>query len=288
MKPFTLITSYRLLIVLAVLCNMWGGFLLSPHMYADEPLVVGTSAIHSAVKDLSGKDSELAIVVPPDLCPGHFDLKPGDIEKFINAKLVILHTWQKDLPAIKSLIHGTNPPPDKIVYIQVEGNWLLPKNYIKGLEQIGKVLIKAGLLSEEDFKKQFEKRKKEIVSFEQQVLNSVKEIQPENIPVIASVFQSDFVKWLGFKVVDTFPRAEEINLSLWGNLLKKGKEENVKIVVENQQSGEIDLVKRLSTELNAQSVILSGFPYTCSSCNSWEASVQNNINSLLEALKKIN
>ncbi|HOQ33067.1 MAG TPA: zinc ABC transporter substrate-binding protein [Candidatus Hydrogenedens sp.] len=286
MKFFSIFTSYRLLIVLAVLYNMWGGLLLSPHMYADEPLVVGTSAIYSAVKDLSGKDSELAIVVPPDLCPGHFDLKPGDIEKFINAKLVILHTWQKDLPSIKSLIHGTNPPPEKIAYIQVEGNWLVPQNYIKGLEQIGKVLIKAGLLSEENFKKQFDKRKKEIDNFEQQALKSIKDIHPENIPLIVSAFQSDFVNWLGFKVVDTFPRAEEINLSVWGNFLKKGKEENVKIVVENQQSGEIDLVKRLSTELNAQSTILSSFPYACSSCNSWEASVQNNINSLREAIKK--
>lgn len=287
MKTLIKITSYKLLIVLAVLCNMWGGFLLSPHMYAEEPLVVGTSAIHSAVKDLTGKDSELAIVVPPDLCPGHFDLKPGDIEKFINAKLVILHTWQKDLPAIKSLIRGTNPAPEKIAYVQVEGNWLVPNIYIKGLEQIGSILIKAGLLSEEDYKKQFEKRKKEIDSFEQQVLNKIKDIHPGTIPIIASTFQKDFLNWLGFKVVDTFPRAEEINLSFWGNLLQKGKEANVKIVVENQQSGEIDLVKRLSTELNAQPAILSSFPYACSICNSWEASVQNNINSLLESVKKI-
>ncbi|MGC8846601.1 MAG: metal ABC transporter solute-binding protein, Zn/Mn family, partial [Candidatus Hydrogenedens sp.] len=161
MKHFIIFTSYRLLIVLAVLCNMWGG-ISSPHIYADEPVVVGTSAIHSAVKDLTGKDTELAVVVPPDLCPGHFDLKPGDIEKFINAKLVILHTWQKDLPAIKSLIRGTNPPPEKVVYIQVEGNWFVPKNYILGLEKVGAELIRAGLLTEDNYKQRIEKRKKEI------------------------------------------------------------------------------------------------------------------------------
>ncbi|HOK08964.1 MAG TPA: zinc ABC transporter substrate-binding protein [Candidatus Hydrogenedens sp.] len=283
MKPSSIFT-FRLLFVLAVSCYMWGGF-LSPHIYADKPIVVGTSGIHSAVKDLTGKDTELAIVVPPDLCPGHFDLKPSDIEKFINAKLVILHTWQKDLPAIKSLIRGTNPSPEKVVYIQVEGNWLVPKNYILGLEKVGAELIKAGLLTEESYKQQIDKRKKEILNFEQQILNNIKVFQPENFPVITSVFQSDFMNWLGFKVVATFPRTEEINLSLWGEILSKGKKEKAKIVVENLQSGEIELVKRLASELNAQSVILSGFPYACPSCNSWEASVQNNIDILLKAVK---
>ncbi len=287
MKLFLDITSLRLLIVLAVLCYMWGGF-LSPHIYAEEPIVVGTSAIHSAVKDLTGQETELAVVVPPDLCPGHFDLKPGDIEKFIHAKLIILHTWQKDLPAIKSLLRGTNPPDEKVMYIQLEGNWLVPKNYIIGLEKVGEILIKAGLISEDDCKKQITKRKKEISSFEQQILNNLKNVQPENISVITSIFQSDFVNWLGFRNIATFPRAEEITLSLWGELLNKGKTNKVKIVIENLQSGEVDLVKRLSTELNSQSVVLSGFPYTCPTCNSWEASVQNNIDILLKAIKNIN
>lgn len=287
MKISLNITSYRLLIVLAVLCYMWGGP-LSPHIYAEGPIVVGTSAIHSVVKDLTGKDNtELAIVVPPDLCPGHFDLKPGDVEKFINAQLIILHAWQKDLPAIKSLLRGTNPPTEKVVYIQVEGNWLVPKNYIVGLEKIGMILVKSGLLNEENYQKQMDKRKKEISDFEQRILNNIKIIQPQNIPVVSSIFQSDFINWLGFKTVATFPRAEEINLSLWGELLKKGKTENVKIVIENKQSGEVELVKRLAAELNAQSVILSGFPYTCPTCNSWEESVQNNINILLKAVKDI-
>ncbi len=284
MKRYVNLTSYRLLIVLAVLCLMWGG-VISPHIQAEEPIVVGTSAIHSAIKDLTGKDTELATVVPPNLCPGHFDLKPGDIEKFINAKLIILHNWQKELPAIKSLIRGTNPPPEKVVYIDVEGNWFVPKNYIAGLEKIGGILVKSGLLSEEDYKTKLEQRKKEINDFEQKVLSDIRNIQPENIPVIVSIFQKDFLSWLGFKVVNTFPRAEEISLALWGELLNKGKQENVKIVVENLQSGEIELVKRLASELNAKSVILSGFPYACSTCNSWETSVQNNINMLINAIK---
>ncbi len=269
-----------------MLCYMWGGLLL-PHIYAEAPIVVGTSAIQSAVKDLCGTQTELAVVVPPDLCPGHFDLKPGDVEKFINAKLIILHTWQKDLPAIKSLLRGTNPPGEKVVYIQLEGGWLVPKNYIVGLEKVGEALVKSGLLTEEDYKKQLEKRKTEISHFEQQVLTNIHKSHPETITVISSIFQSDFVSWLGFKVVATFPRAEEVNLSLWGELLNKGKIEKIKIVIENLQSGEIELVKRLASELQAQSVVLSGFPYTCPTCNSWEASVQNNIDILLKTIKNI-
>ena len=129
-----------------------------------------------------------------------------------------------------------------------------------------------------------DKRKKEISIFEQQILNNIKCFQPENIPVITSIFQTDFTNWLGFKTVATFPRAEEITLSLWGDLIKKGKNAGVKIIIENLQSGEIELVKRLSTELNAYSVVLSGFPYTCPTCNSWESSVQNNINILLKVI----
>ncbi|HOV32135.1 MAG TPA: zinc ABC transporter substrate-binding protein [Candidatus Hydrogenedens sp.] len=273
----------RFLIVLVLLISICCAFATS-HLYADEIIVVGTSAIHSAIKNLTGKDTELAIVVPPDLCPGHFDLKPGDIEKFLNAKLIILHTWQKELPSIKSLIRGTNPPKEKVAYIQVEGNWFVPQNYIRGLEEIGKVLITAGLLTEEDYKKQFERRKNEILAFEQQTIQKVKKYNPEDIHLISSTFQSDFVNWLGFKVVATFPRTDEFNLSSWGELLNKGKKEHVNIVVENLQNDEIEIVKKLSSELNAEPVILSSFPYTCPTCNSWEISVENNITTLLNAI----
>jgi len=273
----------KFLIVLVLLISICCGFAIS-HLYADETIVVGTSAIHSAIKDLTGKDTDLAIVVPPDLCPGHFDLKPGDMEKFLNARLIILHTWQKELPSIKSLIRGTNPPKEKVAYIQVEGNWLVPQNYMRGLEEIGKTLITAGLLTEEDYKKQFEKRKNEILAFEQETIQKVKKCNPENIYLISSTFQSDFVNWLGFKVIATFPRTEEFNLSSWGELLDKSKKEHVNIVVENLQSDEIEIVKKLSSELNAKPVVLSGFPYACPTCNSWEASVENNITILLNAI----
>lgn len=276
--------NYKIfLIVLVLLVNICCVFEIS-HLYADEPIVVGTSAIHSAVKDLTGKDAELAIVVPPNLCPGHFDLKPSDIEKFLNAKLIILHIWQKELPSVKSLIRGTNPPREKVAYIQAEGNWFVPQNYIRGMEEIGKVLISAELLTEEDYKKQFEKRKNEILAFEQETIQKVKKYNPENIQLISSALQSDFVDWLGFKVVATFPRTEEFNLSSWGKLLDKGKKEHVNIVVENLQSDEIEIVKKLSFELNAEPVILSSFPYTCPACNSWETSVENNITILLNAI----
>lgn len=265
--------------------GLWGVVSATPPSHALERIIVGTSAIQFAVRELTGNETELAVVIPPDTCPGHFDLKPSDLEKFQNADLILLHTWQKELPAIQSLLKHTQFSENKVIYVPIEGSWLVPKKYLSALKYIGNVLVQLGILAEHQLKEKLSQRKAELDKFEQQILQEVKELHPENTPILCSVFQKEFLLWLGCNIVDIIPRGDEITLQKWGELLNKGKSHYVKIVVENQQSGEIEMIKRLAKELSAQSVVLSNFPGACPGCNTWENSVKHNVDALIKALK---
>lgn len=248
-------------------------------------IVTGTSAIYSAVKEFVDESHITGIVVPPNLCPGHFDLKPSDIEKFAKGNLIILHEWQRDLPAIKSLLKATSQHSDKrILWIPLQGSWMVPENYLKGLKTIGEMLVKENIISNDLYRNTLEKREKEILEFSNKAKEKLKSLEVGKINVISSNFQSQFLKWLGFNVIAEYPRAEEITIKLWGELLKLGQEKNVRLVVENLQSGEIQTVKSLAREIDAKSVVLSNFPLAYPEERSWEDSVLHNIEIIINAL----
>lgn len=283
LSPSSLIS---LLLFLAVL-GVWGETLCDENSPSSQnyKIVVGTSAIYSAVREFVDGTSISGIVIPPDLCPGHFDLKPSDFEKFSHSDLIILHEWQKNLPAIKSLIQGANPPPENLLWIALEGSWMVPDNYLRGLKAIGESLVKKKIIDTKTFEKTLEKRTTEISKFSQEVKSKIKSVEPQNINVVSSTFQKEFLIWLGFNVVAEYPRAEELTIRIWGELLNIGKNKNVKLVVENLQSGEIQTVKTLAKELGAKSVILSNFPLISTHDESWEDSVLHNVDNIINSLK---
>ncbi|MCX8063864.1 MAG: zinc ABC transporter substrate-binding protein [Candidatus Hydrogenedentes bacterium] len=284
MRHFLTLYIY-LLLFLAVLGLGGRVFCENSPAIPNYKVAVGSSSIYSAVKEFVDAKHITDIIIPPDLCPGHFDLKPGDVEKFLESDLIILHNWQKDLPAIKSLLRVANPNSEKLAWVPIQGSWMLPQNYVKGLEAISKLLMEKKIISKETGEEILERRKREILRFSEDIKNKISALKPENIYVISSSFQSEFLRWLGFNVVGEYSRAEEITLKTWGDLLKTGKEKDVKLIVENLQSGELQTVKALANDLNAKSVVLSNFPMAETEDKSWEDSVLRNVNIIINALR---
>jgi len=70
--------------------------------------------------------------------------------------------------------------------------------------------------------------------------------------------QQGFLKWAGFDVVATYGRPEELSPKKMQELINKGKEAGIKLVVDNLQSGP-DAGAGIAEEIGAAQVI-SNFP----------------------------
>ena len=89
-KSHLLITG--ILVLSLVISSVLGG--CSATTTSNLKVVTSTSMIAQIVKRVGGDRVDVINIIPPAQCPGHFDVKPGDIQKLADADLFFLHGWQ--------------------------------------------------------------------------------------------------------------------------------------------------------------------------------------------------
>ena len=84
-------------ILLTVLATLFLLALLAPlsctHSSAD--IVVGSSLIADIAQDMVDGKLEVHNLIPPGMCPGHYDVKPSDVEILADSKALIIQTGSK-------------------------------------------------------------------------------------------------------------------------------------------------------------------------------------------------
>jgi zinc transport system substrate-binding protein len=89
-------------------------------------IIVGTSNIAEVVQQIGGDDVEISTIIPGGACPGHYDVRPGDIAFLTEADALLLHPWQKDQAAIQNLLTAAGNLRDVVKLVPVKGNWMIP------------------------------------------------------------------------------------------------------------------------------------------------------------------
>ncbi|MDN5347676.1 MAG: zinc/manganese transport system substrate-binding protein [Clostridia bacterium] len=247
-------------------------------------VATGTSLIADIVQSVGGDKVEVVNIVPPTACPGHFDLKPSDVQKLAEAKLFLRHDWQGKM-FTKELIDSVHNKDLQVVEIAVAGNWMAPPVQKEAVKKI------AGVLMEKDpaHKSYYEENVKRLLSSiedkEKEIRSRLEAAHAGNVKVICSEMQQGFLKWAGFDVVATYGRPEELNPQKIQELINKGKQAGVKLVVDNLQSGP-DAGVGIAKELGAAQVTISNFPGGFPHTDTWSAALEKNVELLLDALKK--
>jgi zinc transport system substrate-binding protein len=70
---------------------------------------------------------------------------------------------------------------------------------------------------------------------------------------------ADFMQWLGCDVVAEYGKAETVSSAQMLRISKKIKDNKVKVVIDNLQSG-TDIGKTLAKDLKTEQVVISNFP----------------------------
>ncbi len=86
-KPYILVIS--ILVLGLVVSSFMGG--CAPAETGQLKVVTSTSLLAQIVERVGGDLVDVVNIIPPAQCPGHFDVKPGDIQKLADADLFLMH-----------------------------------------------------------------------------------------------------------------------------------------------------------------------------------------------------
>lgn len=214
-------------------------------------------------------------ILPPGQCPGHYDVRPTDVEKMKKAALIVF------FQGISSM-NKAEPDDGRQLFIDPDGrNWMAPGSYVQGLELL------AARLSERfpEDRDEIARRKEHAIRLTQQGADRLhRKITGAGLfgkPVIASSMQKEPLEWMGFKVVAEYGRQEAISARDVVRLAVVGKNHGVVMVVDNLQSGP-DTGKGISETLEVPHVVLTNFP----SEKGYLATLEDNVDALLSAVRK--
>ena len=237
-------------------------------------IVATTTHIGSILSEIGGEKVGVITVVPGGMCPGHFDIKPNTARRISKSDIFITNTYEK---WAGDLFARSERKKSLKYEMSTRGSWMLPDVNITAAEEIMNLLAEYDEANENYYRKNY-------VDYVEKVRTAAKNIKEsvsfEGIRVICSEMQKDFAEWLGFSVLKTYGRPEDLTLQQMAGIAYAGKNENVELVIDNLQSGGSSL-KQLSKEINAAHVTLTNFPLDGSYINT----LINNTNLIKQALK---
>ena len=281
MKKLGVILAAILVLSLAV-GTLFGG--CSTESSAKLKVVTSTSLIAQIVERVGADKVSVVNIIPPAQCPGHFDVKPGDIQKLADAKLFIIHNWQGEKFSA-DLIASANNKNLTVVKVELSGNWMTPPVQRDATDKIAAALAQLDPGNNAAYQKAASEYKAVVTAKESEVKAKLGQVNLSSGNVLCDEQQAGFVKWVGLNIVATYGRPETLTPQIVKELIDKGREKKVAVVIENMQSG-AEAGKGLAEELGCKRIVLSNFPGGYENTETWEKAIDKNIELIMNSTGK--
>jgi zinc transport system substrate-binding protein len=245
-------------------------------------VVTSTSLIAQIVERVGGDKVSVVNIIPPAQCPGHFDIKPGDIQKLADAKLFLIHNWQGEQFS-DNLIASADNSDLTVVKVDLAGNWMTPPVQRDAADKIAAALTQVDPDHGAAYQKSADEYKSDVTAKESEIKVSLDKANLAAVNVLCDEQQADFIQWAGFNITATYGRPETFTPQVVKDLVDKGREEGVTLVIDNMQTGG-ESGKSLAEELGAGHIVLSNFPGGYANTGTWEKAIDKNIELILNAV----
>lgn len=245
----------------------------------DRSAVVTTSSyLHCVAREFL-EDGAVSCLVPPGMCPGHFDLRPSQAAGLRGSAMLVRFDFQAKLDDRLASLGGERPP---IVAVSVPEGLCIPAKYLQACRQVGEAMVEAGMLEQTRAAGRLEQVEARLGRLQAQLAEATRKAGAAGAPVLATTRQAAFCRHLGLEVVGTFSASDTIRVSEIKDCLARGREANVRCVIGNLQEGSA-AATRLGEQLAVPVVMFSNFPDTSSGDGSgFDAMVRHNVSLLLE------
>jgi zinc transport system substrate-binding protein len=243
------------------------------------PLAVAASnsLLACAARDLLGQSTPVLALAEPGMCPGHFDMRPSQIDALRRCRLLLRMDFQESLDAKLSAAIDRGL---LVAQIRIAGGLCEPESYLTACQQTADALVAAGLLD----RTAAEDRLGEIAARIGRLASRCRQRAAawKDKPVLASAHQEAFCRWLGLNVVATFGAADTAGARQINQAIRLSSEAGVGLVVANLPEGR-RVADALAERLGAKVVVFDNFPALNSGQSSFDDLLEANIHALAEA-----
>jgi len=248
---------------------------------APPPAVAATNSfLECAAKDLLGASAPVLRLAGPGMCPGHFDIRPSQVEALRHCCVLLRMDFQKSLDG---KLAGARDEGLHIAEIRISGGLCEPDSYLAACRQTADALVLAGLLD----RSASDKRVDEITArINQRSALCRQQVEVlAGTAVVASVHQEEFCRWLGLKVVATFGGADIAGVGQVDQAIRQGEQARATLVIANLPEGR-RVADALAERLGAKVVVFGNFPAVKDGQASFDDLLATNVAALMEASQK--
>ncbi|MFW6102151.1 MAG: metal ABC transporter substrate-binding protein [Chloroflexota bacterium] len=266
-----------------VLANL---FTLSSCTQQSADVMAGTSLIANIIQDVAGDKLETRTLIPPGSCPGHYDVKPSDIEALANSKALFIHNYQENFENITGLVEAAENPDLIIKVLNVTGNWMVPAVQAEAVDKIAQALGEIDPGNGAYYEEKAGERSQAILAKGEEVQDTLRGANVDKVKVLCADMQAGFVGWAGFNITATYGRPEELSPADVEQLVTDAIEAGVALVIDNLQSGATATSETMAQDIGAIQVTISNFPGGFENTETWERAIDKNVDLLLGALNE--
>ncbi len=214
-------------------------------------------------------------ILPPGQCPGHYDVKPSDIEKMQKADLMLSF---KGMPCMEK----SAPDGAQRLVVDAEGrNLMTPEAYLHTQGLLAEQLAARYPEDKEKIARRSSEAAAQVTAEAALLKEKITRAGMAGACVLASSMQKEPLEWMGLHVAGEYGRPEALSAREVVRLSKIGRERRAVLVVDNLQSGP-DAGKGIAEALGVPHVVLSNFP----SERGYVATLKENVEAVLAAVHK--
>ena len=274
------------LLIIALVGILVTVLVLAQQTHPSADIVAGSSFITNIIEDVADGKLETRTLIPSGVCPGHYDVKPSDIEALANSKALFIHNYQQNYENVTGAIEAAENPDLIITVLNVTGNWMTPPVQAEAVGKIAQALGEIDPENDAYYQERTADREQAILAYGEQVKNTLQQAGVDGVKVICAEMQAGFVKWAGFDVVATFGRPEDLSPADLAQLITEAEQTGVALIIDNLQSGATALGESIGQDIEAIPVTISNFPGGLENTETWEKAIDKNVDLLLEALNE--
>ncbi|UCH42321.1 MAG: zinc ABC transporter substrate-binding protein, partial [Dehalococcoidales bacterium] len=245
-------------------------------------VVTSTALIAQIVERIGGDMVDVINIIPPAQCPGHFDVKPGDIQKLADAEIFLMHNWQGE-QFTQEIITSADNPDLGVGVISIAGNWMTPSVQQEATDVILDFLKNADSENSAAYQELADKYKAEVEAKGAQIETRLAGENLEEVNVMCNEQIAGLVQWIGLNVIATYDRPDSLTPQVVMELVDKAREEGVVLFIDNLQSG-ADASAQMAEEIGCNRVTLTNFPGGFDGTETWEKAIDYNVELVLDVL----
>ncbi len=240
-------------------------------------VVVTTTLIETAVRDLMEPHVDIIRLMPPGSCPGHFDLSPGQVRAMTGSDLFVRHDYQSSLDdgLIKSGIDTERIPP-----VPSHDSFVIPESYAAMCRELAARLADAW----PDYAPHVHTRARAV---EQRAKDEEQRARDRLRPlngrrVLAANYQQAFCEWAGLNVVAVYFAGADSSAWLLSRAVDMARTAGADAVIGNQQWGERHL-EALTEAARLPGIMLGNYPFSGEAGAYWDF-FHANVDALINGL----